>query len=138
MVIVVVGAYLIWGGEFATAPDQGDAEVTEYQVLVNDQVPHDGVLVERTAFPERGFVVIREDAGGEPGAVIGVSSAIIGATSEFGIVLDRPSEDGEMLYAQLYTDDGNGRFEPSVDTPVTDSEGNPVLNPFSIAREIGF
>jgi hypothetical protein len=69
-----------------------------------------------------GFVAVYDDADGVPGEVIGVSGLLPAGGGEHVVVpLTRPFVEGEVYYAMLRRDDGDGSFEPDEDSPAVDS-----------------
>ena len=88
-----------------------------------------------------GFMVIHEHdpVAGGPGAVIGHGPVDAGAQSDIVVALDRPVEDGEKLHAMLHEDTGSiGDYEfdgsaGSPDPPVTDSNGDIVVDDFEVS-----
>ena len=106
-------------------------------IYVPDQAPSSMVTVGFVLLAHSGFVVIHEDAGGEPGAIVGASALMkAGETGNGGrITLSRESKDGEALYAMLHQDDGDGMFDAAKDLPVRDQSGNSIAMQFEIARD---
>ncbi len=132
LVLIIVVAYLVWGGE-TTTPSPTLNEASEYQILVSDQTPDESVVIDSVGFTESGFVVIHEDNNGQPGAVIGVGGPLIGAIGGLGISLDRVSVEGETLYAQIHSDNGDGVFNADDDQPAYNEEGDPIIESFDIS-----
>lgn len=99
------------------------------------QKPGSQVAVDFVQLERGGYVVVREDKGGVMGEILGVSRLVeAGRTEGFSVPLSRPLRDGEMMYAALYADDGDGVFNTSKDSPVLDSMlGVPMYMSFSIS-----
>lgn len=77
---------------------------------------------------QEGYVVVHEDNGGTPGAILGASALLVsGRTDNFEVALSRKTLSGETLYGMLHFDNGDGSFNASDDPPVRDKEGNIVL-----------
>ncbi len=77
------------------------------------------------------FVVIKENAGGAPGAVIGVSQLVgPGLVVQIPIELDRETRNNDILYAYLHRDNGNRTFNAGDDAPLLDSNGKAVVRTF--------
>ncbi len=78
------------------------------------------VTVPRVESPVDGFVVIHEDSGGMPGAILGFAAVAAGVSTDVSVELDRPVTDGERLHAMLHFDAGVlGTFEAGTDLPAT-------------------
>jgi len=78
----------------------------------------DGVLEVRSVrLPERGYVVLRNSSGGEPGEVVGVTALDAGHHRNVTVELDgaffadRPANATFSVWAQVYLDDGDGTFD---------------------------
>lgn len=118
----------------ATAPaaDPTELEGIKSSIEARSQPPGASVLLERaviadTGLPgDKGYVHIHETKeDGTPGRVvspdvflhqprniIGHSDLFGGERRNFSVPLDRSSREGEVLYAMLHRDNGNGRFDP--------------------------
>lgn len=94
-------------------------------VLVSDFAEGKTVNVSSVLLDKPGYVVIHEDDGGTPGDVIGKSLLIpSGETQNIAIELDRNGVKGEMLYAMIHIDDGDGQYQfPGSDIPLQDESG---------------
>jgi|GEM_PF-412528 hypothetical protein len=104
-------------------------------VTVQDQLadPANEVIVDQVLYDADGWIVIHEDNGNAPGAVIGKAALTAGVNSDITITLDRNVISGEKLYAMLHSDDGDGMYEfPGPDGPVMDANGD-VITPSFIA-----
>lgn len=149
--LVVIAAAAIWYALFLKrgASDQpASAEkkpalkpsglvIGRNAIYVADQAPSERIAVGFAVLENPGFVVIHEDRGGEPGAILG-QSALIGAGEANDlppVLLLRKARDGETLLAMLHRDDGDGAFDPAKDVPVRDAGGELVTMQFSIDRE---
>lgn len=106
-------------------------ESSANSIAVTNQKPDAMVRIRRADIQETGFdepfgyVHVHEvDKHGLPGAVvssdvqlkphniIGHSERFSGTKEEVVVPLDRPAREGEVLYAMLHRDNGNGRFDP--------------------------
>lgn len=105
-------------------------------VTVQDQTadPADQVVVQEVVSDGPGWMVIHEDDGGAPGAVIGFSAVGDGSNADVQVTLDRDAVDQETLYAMLHVDAGVvGTYEfPGPDGPVMDGMGNVIAPPFTV------
>jgi hypothetical protein len=96
------------------------------------------VSVLAAALPADGHLVVRSTADGEPGPVVGHVALGAGEHANVTVPLDRPvagPEGTARLYAQLYTDDGDGRFDPESDTRVR-AGGEPVDTRFTVRTAV--
>jgi len=144
IVLLVVGGggyFLLRGGYQAPGTTQPietttQVAVTENSVTANDQGPGESVTVARVKLVDSGYVVVHEDGGGKPGPVIGNSELLSGRNSNVLISLSRSTLEGEVLYAMLHSDDGDGVYEfPGDDVPLKDESGNIVLSKFGLSEE---
>lgn len=95
------------------------AKLASNAVYVQDQLPGDTVIIAAASLEEGGFIVIKKDEGGNPGAIIGVSEFLVPqGYDKFDIGTTESLADGLRYYAVLYKDDGNGIFDPKNDTLV--------------------
>lgn len=102
-------------------------------VAVSDYTVGKTVSVAIVLLQNPGYVMIHEDDKGNPGKIIGTSKLLpAGESTNVVVNLTRASEEGEELYAMLHLDDGDGKFNATGDTPLTDSEGNVVMMNFSV------
>lgn len=93
------------------------------------------VLVGFAVLSQPGFVVIYSDNGGVPGSVIGESFLLPSGGEHLIVPLDEPLVDGQVYYAMLYHDDGDGRFREDADTQATDSQQSVILMSFLASAE---
>ncbi len=99
-------------------------------IVVTDQYPGDVVNISSVQLSKAGFVVIKKDAAGLPGAVIG-SAAFSAGIHPGQVKLTQSMVDGSVYYAALYSDvNGNGKYDAATDTAVNDSNGKPIMKPF--------
>jgi hypothetical protein len=92
------------------------------------------VSVLAAALPEDGYLVVRSAVDGEPGPVVGHVALAAGEHADVTVPLDRPvagSDGTARLYAQLYTDDGDGSFDPGSDSRVRAGD-EPVDTRFTV------
>jgi spermidine synthase len=118
-----------------STPVGGQVEGSQNHIEVDNQVPSTTVTVRRADILETGFddnagyVHIHETKhDGTPGrimsdnipltddierprTIIGKGSLIFGENTDVAVTLDRPAKDGEVLYAMLHRDNGNGHFD---------------------------
>ena len=101
----------------ATTATGGSDDDDRNEVEVSDQ-SGDGstVLVDQVRAEKSGFVVIVDDAG----TVLGSAPVNAGDTAQLSVPTQIPATGN--YEAQLYTDDGNGRFDPAADQPVRNDD----------------
>jgi len=140
--IAVASIFLVprIGGRSGSSDDSAGLFIGGNAIYVAEQNVDKKVLVSLVRLKRNGFVVIREDAGKAPGAVLGTSDLLpAGETRDLPpIVLSRVMIEGETLYAALYFDDGDGVFELSKDAPALDAAGGePTMTIFTVSRNAG-
>lgn len=115
-------------GQFAKLA--GDA------LVVLDQRPGDRVFVNAVNLSKNGFLIIKKDASGSPGAIVGVSEFLIaGDYSKIDVGTTESMADGLKYYASLYADNGDGIFDPKSDTEVRSAGGDYVEMDFMVSRD---
>lgn len=151
VLLIVVAAAAVWYAVFlkrgaSDQPARVQKEPAEQPsglvigrnaIYVADQAPSEHVAVGFVVLENPGFVVIHEEQGGEPGAILG-RSALIGAGEANDlppVLLSREARDGETLFVMLHRDDGDGAFDPVKDVPVRDTGDNPLMMQFWIDKE---
>ena len=141
VVVLGLGYYLVKGRTQAPATSEVTEEVPatvpgeKNLVLVTDYTAGKTATVARVVLEKPGYVMIHEDLSGKPGAIIGSSALLpIGESSDVVVNLKRASKDGEVLYAMLHMDDGDGKFNATVDVPLTDSSGNVVVMNYTVEK----
>jgi len=104
----------------------------ENALYIADQVPGKEVLINTVVLQKPGYVVIHKaDESGQPGEVIGNSSLLNPSDISTTIDLKEDIASGEVYFAMLHTDDGDGVFSfPGSDSPVTDNQGQVVMMQF--------
>lgn len=116
------------GSEAAGAPGGVSAELAE----IGDQRGDGSTVTVPLAAVSgtSGWLAIHEDAGGEPGDVIGVAPLREGESADVEVPLDEPAGSG-TLYAMVHTEDpADGTYTfPDGDPPVQDG-GEVVVRPF--------
>lgn len=107
-------------------------------IRVEDQAigENNMVTVAEVVSPTQGWVVIHLDQDGSPGSVAGYAMVDSGTNSNVMVEVD-PATVTDMLYAMLHSDTGvMGEYEfPDADPPVTDEEGNAVMQSFTVTIE---
>ncbi len=125
-------------GGVVIAPPFSVAVVTG--VAVSDQTAGGAgntVVIDSVVYDGGGFIAVHEANGvGDVGGVVGVSAYLpAGASADVLVVLSRPVDDGETLFAMLHRDDnGDGAYTfPGPDGPVVDDLGVVIAPPFEVS-----
>jgi len=101
-------------------------------IEVDSQATSDGtVVVEQLSMLRYGYVVLRADDGGSPGAPVGYAPVRgVGDQSAVSVRVDADTWDGwsgnRTLWAVLHRDDGDGEFDPDADPALSDR--NPLAS----------
>ena len=126
--IGVAGLYLMFNSSKSISSIQEDAvgirSESSSQFFVPAQNGSGNAMVDQVIMNEPGFIVIREVINDRPGQIIEVSNFLTGGVhTNISIGLggvqdtgDTPS--GSELVAVVYADDGDGGFNPFLDTPM--------------------
>jgi hypothetical protein len=143
IVLIVVGI-MVFGGkksETPSASDMGSTTTTTTtgalnRIVMSDQYPGNVVYLSSVQLQNGGWVVIQKDNAGQPGAIIG--SAWFDAGINPGkVTVTSPIVDGGTYYAVLYSDNGDQKFDPTVDMPLKDASGNIIMNIFHGSASAG-
>lgn len=131
LVVVVIGYFA-----FVQKPAEQTSPllVGDNAIYVSDIKPATMVNVGFAILSGGGYVVIHEDSEGKPGAIVGNSILLPqGENRDFEVTLSQESVDGEVLYAMLHSDNGDGVFNPAEDSPIQDNQGNIILMRFQVS-----
>lgn len=139
IIVIVIGAIVLFVRPTQVEEDQTGSPASGFLVgsnaiYVADQQPGDIVSISMAVLQTSGYVVIHEDKDGVLGAILGSSKVLTqGQSTDVNISLSRISQDGEILYAMLHVDDGDGVFDLTQDEPVKNDQGNIILMAFNIS-----
>jgi hypothetical protein len=90
-------------------------------VEVFGQAPAKEALISFVALPNAGYVRVYTYENDSPKEYLGMSRELsAGEYTDVPVALSRPVVSGEILYAQLFESDGDGRFDPERDLPLYD------------------
>lgn len=110
-------------------PPTGPADV----VASDQRVEGSSLIVDSVSLPAPGFVVVRKDAGGSPGEVIGISEVLTtGVIARVPVPFFVPLTEGTRVHLTIHIDvDRDGRFtyEPPdafIDEIATKANGDPA------------
>ena len=102
-------------------------------IYVSDQRPGQSVNISFASLNKSSYIVIRSNNNGELGSVLGNSKILpAGEARKVTVGLIRPSLNGEILFAVIYEDSGDGVFSPGVDVPAKDENGNIIFMMFNV------
>ena len=140
IVIIAGAAFFFWGGDrkSGSVDDSSSFIVGHNAIYVAEQLPGYSVSVSVVRLEKPGFVIIHEDAGDVPGKILGVSNFLpAGETKNLlPITLVRATRDGEIIYAMLHADNGDGTFDATNDKPVLDSvDGTPMMMIVTVSKD---
>ena len=105
------------------------------EILITDFSKGDRITVDYVLLELPGYVVVHDEVEGKPGNVIGSSSILFGGEAEdIGIGLKRETIPGEILFAILHKDNGDGEFNFPGDEPATDMNRNIIMSMFMVTK----
>ncbi|MEK7501552.1 MAG: hypothetical protein AAB629_01360 [Patescibacteria group bacterium] len=133
IVLIIIGIF-VFGNKKAEAPVTGEetttpATQTANNIIMSNQFPGNVVYISSVQAANTGWVAIQKDNAGQPGVVIGSANVIVG-TNPVKVTLNQPTIDGGAYYAVMYSDDGDGEFDITKDSPLKDANGNVIMRPF--------
>lgn len=104
---------------------------------IASQKPSNNVIVDFVDLEKNSFIAIHEDANNSIGTILGASSMLSpGRTENINIALLKNTTNGEVLYAAIYADNGDGLFDINKDNPVLDPIiGVPMYMVFTISSD---
>lgn len=107
-------------------------------VAVGIHTPAKTVVVDKVTLKKSGFVVIHEDTKGQAGGILGASGLLQEGTHENIVIeLTRKTVEGESFIAMIHTDNGDGKFDPTVDEPAKDESGVVSQATFQVSQDSG-
>lgn len=136
IVLIIIGV-IVFSGKGSGTPTDTDTNATTSQnantgvnrITMTDQYPGNVVYISSVQLAKPGWVVIHKDNAGKPGDVIG-SKLFQAGINPGSISLSSPMVDGQLYYAVLYNDDGDGKFDIAKDLPLKDASGNTIMKIF--------
>lgn len=106
------------------------AENTNTAIIVHNQKPGAIITVDYIKMDEKGFLVVREARGDNPGRIIGVSNLLFPKENKnININLAEDMRDGQIIYVSAHIDgNADGVFEfPGPDITANNEQGNIIL-----------
>jgi hypothetical protein len=139
-VLIVIGLFVFGGRNnneqtINNGQDDQNQQTLTARIMIDDQFPGRVVYVSSATLPQNGFVVIHEDANGQPGNIIG-SRFFRRGTNPGSIELTASTVEGRRYWAMLHTDNGDGTFNATQDLPIRDAAGNIVMKSFGVSKDI--
>ena len=137
VVVIIIVAVLVFNNKSAepTPPSAENSAIPSTstsdvnRVIMTDQYPGNVVYLSSVQTSNGAWVVIKKDASGKPGAVIGSGYAAAG-TIPLKITLSEAMIDGGMYYAALYSGSKDKAFNATFNTTINDANGSPVMKVF--------
>lgn len=125
-------------GKFSAAnptPTPVAVEENKETISVNKHTPAASAVIDAVNLANPGFVAIHENQNGAPGPILGISELLPkGAHENIVISLSRKTVSGEELFAKVYADNGDAKFDSS-DQEVKETNGNPLTAQFLVSSE---
>lgn len=143
IILIIIGIVVFGNKSSQTPANETDMTGTTTntpgainRIVMSDQYPGNVVYLSSVQLANPGWVVIQSDNNGQPGAVIG-SAHFDAGINPGKVTLTSPTVEGSTYYAVLYTDDGSGAFNPNTDKPLTDANGNIIMQIFHASSSVG-
>lgn len=122
----------------------GDPALLTPSLTAQDQTldPARALIIQQIVSPVNGFLVVREDNSGTPGALLASSQILAGTTVDLVMLMDRPGRNGEVLHAILHGDTGKlNVFEydedTTIDAALTNDSGDIVKAALTVTVDTG-
>jgi hypothetical protein len=139
IIVLILLGYYMFSGAKNTVVDE-DSMTTDdsslvtgseaNRVVVSDQFPGNIVYLSSVQLAKPGFVVVKADSAGTPGAILG-SQYFDKGINPGKVTLKSATTNGSLYYATVYADtDGNKMFDEAKDMPVKDAAGNMIMKTF--------
>ncbi len=143
VVVVIIAGFFLFNSflkKNVIKPEVKTPEKTAERQMASLSVPQqaggDNVFIEKSFLPEGGYVVIHSGKDGNVGGIIGESKLLpAGSSDNFLMKINETVVKGDVLFAMLHSSDGDGKFDPTLDTPILGNEGKPVVVKFDIVSE---
>lgn len=103
---------------------------TTPKIQIQTQKAGKTVFINTVVFTKDGWVAVHTQKGKFIGKALGVRYEKSGTQNNISIPLLYPTIKGRTYWIVLYTDNGDGLFNPSDDTVVRSIKGEPIINSF--------
>ncbi len=108
-------------------------EVIIPSIIAPDQAEGSEVFIDSITLADAGFVVIHKEIDGVASTIVGVSEFLpLGTTSNFLVQLTEEAVEGDMFYAMLHRDDGDGLWNGELDVSIKKEDGETIGDTFQI------
>ena len=122
------------------AEDEGPPPTTGAAITFTDQrIEGSSVVIDSVTLPATGFIVLREDIAGSPGALVGLSEVIgPGRIDQVPVAFFVPLDEDAVIHAAVHIDIDRDRtflYEPEdsfVDVPATRDDGTAASEAASV------
>ena|SRR3989338_2777387 len=138
ILVLGVGYYFLSANQTISPADQaGTLLAGSSAIYVSDQASSNSVSIDFAVLEKPGYVVIYETRDEQPGLLLGQSALLTtGESKNITVQLSRVANDGEVLNATIYLDNGDAQFSLATDMPAKDSVvAGPVAMMFVIVNE---
>ena len=98
---------------------------------VESQPAGSKVFIKEAGFADGGWIVVREDAEGAPGKILGARRLDAGKYENIEVELLRGTEPGLVYHAILHGDDGDKEFDFNKDFPIRNDSGETIIREFN-------
>ena len=145
IIILIIIGIMVFGGKKSGVPtDNGSASSSNTtsatnglnRIVMSDQYPGNVVYLSSVQLQTPGWVVIQADNSGQPGKIIGEAWFDAGINPG-KVTLTQPTVEGGTYYAVIYTDNGDKKFDSTVDMPLKDANGNIIMSIFHASASVG-
>ncbi len=115
-----------------TTPPPVTVAASDNKITVETQTAGKEVKIGSLSLTDKFWVVVHEDDHGKPLRILGAKSFAAGTHTDVAMKLLRETVTGQVYYAMLHSDDGDGKFDSQKDMPVTESGGAPIMVRFEV------
>lgn len=109
--------------------DIGNFGIGNY-IMAENQTAGPKVLIKEVFLADGGWAVVREEAEGVPGRILGARRLDAGKYESVEIELLRKTEGGQKYYVILHGDDGDKEFDFNMDFPIRNDAGEIIMKDF--------
>ncbi len=137
ILIIIVGTFFL-----AKSPAQPNTDTTASptevaqggdRVAVSPQFPGNTLYLDSVTLANGGWVAVHESNAGAPGKVIG-SKYFAAGTNPGSIDLSSSMVSGKEYIVMLHADNGDMKFDESIDPPLRDSYGNIIMTTIKASK----
>jgi hypothetical protein len=100
-------------------------------VIVSDQRAGTTIDIDEVRLDRPGFVAIHEVVGNQPGKIVAQSNLLpVGTRAD--LVINYKAMAGKTYIAMLHSDNGDSKFNATVDLPILNGSGQPIMATFKV------